>query len=133
MDKTQKIFKMYNNEKEYDFTITDSYYSPNEATMSGYGSDDWYFLCKENNNYGILLFSISAEFGKGVWDFVYINEEDYQRIIGDIVKIQKYYWDNWKGKKHLKLHPRDIDSAYELINTKIHRTGIITEEIITGI
>lgn len=64
-------------------------YSPNHSSTSGYGSDDWIYLCEEKGVHFLLMFSDVASCG-AMWRCTVLLEEDYQNLVEEDVK----YWVN---------------------------------------
>ena len=55
-------------------------YNPNRSSTSGYGSDDWFYLCEENGMYYLLMFTDNASFGTA-WMITELLFEDYNYLI----------------------------------------------------
>ena len=63
------ILKMHSKEgTDYAFTYAGHQrYSPNKTSISGYGSDDWFYLCTCEETTYILHFEVSGAYGYGCW------------------------------------------------------------------
>lgn len=115
----------------YSFILTGAYlYSPNKSSRCGYGSDDWFFLCKCNGEDYILHFSDDAGYGT-MWDSVVVSKEDAQQLHN----LPDTEWGKlcWKSKrKTLNLHPDTIDSAKEIVKSTHSRTGLLSDNAFYG-
>jgi hypothetical protein len=123
---------MMHNERgaQYDFFVVSKYYFPNLSCTSGYGSDDWFFLCESDSSFYIVCFSISAEMGLGSWEFVLITLDEYISLLKSPEEINIVFWNNWKSG--VIIHPDSIIEARKLIDEKVYRCGEITDEILEG-
>lgn len=61
-------------------------YKPNKSSASGYGSDEWMYLCEENGRNYILVFSDDASYGTG-WMCVELLEGDSEKLINADVSL----------------------------------------------
>ncbi len=105
-----------------------SEYVPNGSSRSGYGSDDWFFLCNSGKQDCILNFSVSGEFGRAVWSCAAITEEERRGIGqtgGKSVCSTFYRTDVYSWLIHL--HPADIETVKPIIQPPFSRMGPLTD------
>ncbi len=105
-----------------------SEYVPNKSSASGYGSDEWFFLCNSGKQDCILRFSVSGEFGRGIWSCAAITEEERRGIGqtgGKSLHSTFYGTDVYSWLIHL--HPTDIETVRPLIVPSYSRTGPLTD------
>lgn len=104
-----------------------SRYSPNRSTRCGYGSDDWYYLCKENNLYYLLMFTDNAEFGTA-WMFTRLLEGDYDYLINTDADFWAAVAYSKERKKTYNVHLTEIDSVKHLLPTSSRCSAEFTSQ-----
>ena len=125
----KEIFKMTTKEgRKYNFIYSGhTRYSPNRSSTCGYGSDDWIYLCKENDTYYLLMFTDNAEFGTA-WMCTQLLEEDFE----DLVKEDVNYWGSVAySKERTKTYAirlTDVDSVRHLLPTSSRCCSKLTDE-----
>ena len=107
-------------------------YYPNDASASGYGSDDWMYLCRMDDRYWILYLQYS---GEAVWRCLPISDPDAERIrqtSGEALKA--VYCANWdQDRLILHLHPEDLRLIEKIVFPDYHREGLLTSRDLYGI
>ena len=100
-------------------------YVPNTANRSGYGSDEWFFLCRSGNQGAILRFEFSGDFGKAVWSCFPVPAEEYTEIERSGGKaLRKAFCSLFSsGLPFCHLHPVDLDVVKSVIRPSFSRTG----------
>ena len=107
------------------------YYSPNSSSVSGTGSDDWYFLCESEGKKGYLLFSDGA--GGSFWTFAGISDKDYQSLVNcaDQAKYQEK-WQNLlqRARKFDQIHGLKpyFDPVVRSLLPNASRMGKLTDD-----
>lgn len=101
-------------------------YSPNRSSRSGYGSDDWMYLCEENGRNYILMFSDGAGYGTG-WICTELLEEDYAKMVNE----DAAFWCSIAYSKEraqiYSIRLTDVESVRHLLPT-CSRCGKLTDE-----
>ena len=121
------------NGKIFDFSFTTaSLYLPNLSSTSGYGSDDWFFVCYINTTYYLLHFEVSGSCGGSWWELKEIKKED-----ADILpsSTKEKWWNVWydTNKPCIRhIHPENLVEAENIVVPKCSRLGPLTYEILKG-
>jgi len=117
---------------EYRFVWTGvMHYYPNKSSASGYGSDDWMYLCKMDDHHWILRLT----YGPPVWICLPIPETDAEQIrqtAGEA--LRSVYNANWdQNRLILHLHPKDTGLIRNIVIPDYHRNGLLTDRDLYGI
>ncbi len=123
-----EIFKMTTKEGQpYTFIYSGySRYSPNRSSACGYGSDDWLYLCKENEKHYILMFSVDAAYGPG-WMCTELSDGDFEKLINEDVNFWGSVVHSKERNKIYALRLTDVESVRHLLPTN-SRCGKLTDE-----
>ena len=107
---------------------------PNDSSMSGYGSDDWLYLCRMDDEYRILHLEYSGEYGSAVWTCLPILQMDAEQIrqsSGEM--LRSVYYANWnQNRLIIHLHPDDISIIRRIVIPDDHRNGRLTDSDLYG-
>lgn len=108
-------------------------YYPNLSSRSGYGSDDWMFLCCDAENKYILHFQANAEYGYA-WDCVTIPPTVFDELtVNSGEDIHAVYYSYFNEKDTIfGLHPDHIDLAKQLVGSEYSRMGKMTDKDFYG-
>ncbi len=119
--------------EKYSFVLSGHcLYSPNRCSTCGYGSDDWLYVCKLNNQNCLLSFTCNAEYAP-IWDFVLIEENDVVDLLkGKASKWAEVFYSNMRKSKNASIHPVDITSAKMVIKSTASRMGVLTDKDLYG-
>ena len=109
--------------------------SPNSASRSGYGSDEWFFLCKSGRQNCILRFSYSGEHGAACWSCFPISENEIPETGNPGGEgLDKVFYDHFRtGLPMYHLHPVDIQVVKSIIQPPFHRSGPLTDNDYIGV
>lgn len=130
------ILEMHDkNGKKYRFEYagTRNYY-PNLSSMSGYGSDEWMFLCYDAENKYILEFQASGACGYA-WAAVRIPPTIFDELAmnrGEDIFVVFYSYFMNKEYAIYALHPDSIDLAKQLVGSEYSRMGKMTDKDFYG-
>lgn len=119
---------------EFEYVGVSEYY-PNQANRSGYGSDEWMFLCNQEGKLCILSFQVSPEFGY-VWSSVCIPEASYNELIKHHKKKFYHffhYYFQFKENRVIGLHPDNIQLVKQLIGSTRSRMGEMSDKEFYGL
>lgn len=112
-------------------------YSPNDSSMCGYGSDEWFFLCKSGRQNCILRFSYSGEYGAACWSCCPVPESEIPGTVSSGGNgLKKIFYDHFifsAGLPMIHLHPVDIQVVKSIIQPSFHRNGPLTDNDYIGI
>ena len=105
-------------------------YYPNRSSSSGYGSDQWMFLCRIGDDYYILCLDFSGEYGKAIWSCLPIEEKEAARIQQtEACDLRSVFYENWNQEKVIiHLHPETLCVIREIVIPDYHRTGKLTDD-----
>lgn len=121
-------FKMWDREgaiREFRY-LYQTRHSPNRCSTSGYGSDDWFYLCEERGKAYLLLFSDTASCGPG-----WMGKEVILDVFQTLLKEDVYYWSeaassSSAGETIYGLTLTNIDDVRHLLPTS-SRCGPLTD------
>lgn len=129
---TPAIFKMKTHTGDrYEFTYTgQTRYSPNRSSTCGYGSDDWYYLCKDNDSYYLLEFTDNPSYGTA-WMGIKLLDGDYEKLVEEDVNFWGQIAYSKEREKIYGLKLLDIDAVRELLPT-YSRCNHFNDALYTG-
>lgn len=131
MNKT--VLKMHSsNGESYQFTYKGHMrYSPNCSSTSGYGSDDWYYLCEHSGKSYMLHFEVNSAYGFGCWDGTPLNAGAEEELKTADIKQwrQLLYAEGWEGTVKLSLD--NIDEIRHILPTS-SRIGYLNDNHYRG-
>ena len=86
-------------------------YKPNKSSTSGYGSDDWFYLCFSQDESYMLIFSDDAGYGT-IW-------ECFQLVEGESEKLENAEIDLWidiyfKKRNRFRISGLHLDNIDEV-------------------
>lgn len=102
-------------------------YSPNRSSRCGYGSDDWIYLCKENEKDFLLMFTDNASCGTG-WMCTSLLHGDKEKLIVEDVLFWGEIAYSKEREKMYALHLLDIDSVRHLLPTSSRCCSKLTDK-----
>ena len=127
------VFKMKTQGKDFHNFVYSGHNrnSPNTSSRSGYGSDDWFYLCEEQGQYYLLVFSDNASYGIS-WMFTELYLEDY----AELVKANVEFWgelaySNERAKEY-SVQLLDIESIRHLLPVRSRCCGKLTDKHYRG-
>jgi hypothetical protein len=125
----KEIFKMVTEEGQlYNFTYSGyTCFHPNRSSACGYGSDDWMYLCKENDRYYLLMFSDDASYGTA-WMCTELHEGDYERLVNQDVNFWCSIAYSKERTKTYAIRLTDVDSVRHLLPTSSRCCSKLTDE-----
>lgn len=107
------IFKMHTKEgKKHEF-MYDGYtmHKPNRVSMSGYGSDEWFYICEKNGIKYMLIFSDAAEYGT-LWECFNLEYgEDEKLKNGNLDLWLEIYFKKKERNRIVGLHLENINEV----------------------
>lgn len=113
--------------QSYNFSYLDhTRYSPNRSAVCGYGSDDWMYLCEEDNKYYLLLFTDNAEFGT-CWMCTELFDGDYDTLVNEDVNFWGSIAYSKERTKIYGIRLTEVESVRHLLPTS-SRCGKLTDE-----
>ena len=128
----ETVFKMHTGDDvHYEFVYCGCKgYVPNKSTHSGYGSDDWYYLCKVDEEICILHFEVNGAYGFGCWDCAMLEKgaEAALKEANEEQWIEKYAVSTRRIRR-LKLD--DIDAVRHIL-PKVARIGALEDHHYSG-
>ena len=124
----REIFKMMTPEGQlHNFTYLGyTRYHPNRSSTCGYGSDDWLYLCEEDNTYFLLMFSDDAGYGTG-WMCTELFAGDYDVLIVEDVNFWGGIAYSKERNKFYGVRLTDVESVRHLLPMS-SRCGKLTDE-----
>ena len=127
--KNERIFKMITKEGlSHNFSYLDhTRYSPNRSSTCGYGSDDWMYLCKENDRYYLLIFSDDASYGTG-WMCTELLNGDSENLVKEDVNYWCSVAHSKERTKTYAIRLTDVDSVRHLLPTSSRCCSKLTDE-----
>ena len=117
---------------EYRFVWTGvMHYYPNKSSASGYGSDDWMYLCNMDDQYWILHLTYGPA---AVWSCLPVPEADAEQIRQtEGETLRSAYYANWdQNRLILHLHPEDLRLIGKIVIPDSHRCGLLTDPDLYG-
>ena len=122
------VFKMLTKDRQsHNFSyLGHTRYSPNRSSSCGYGSDDWLYLCEEDNKYYLLMFSDDAGHGTG-WMCTELLEGDYEKLINEDVNFWGSIAYSKERDKIYGIRLTDVEGVRHLLPTS-SRCGKLTDE-----
>ncbi|MBQ4527684.1 MAG: hypothetical protein II998_06405 [Clostridia bacterium] len=109
-------FKMKKNNDEYEFVYRGIMnYKPNKSSVSGYGSDDWFYLCTYQNRYCLLSFSDSGGYGTN-WECAFITDDEANMLMGADLDLWIKTYSNVNSQSKISgLHLENINEVRRIL------------------
>lgn len=102
-------------------------YSPNRSSTSGYGSDEWMYLCEEKSTHYLLMFSDDASCGT-CWMCTELLKGDYENLLKKDVRFWVSIAYSEERTKRYAIHLMDVESVRHLLPTSSRCCGNLTDE-----